>query len=129
MRYLYRLNGKIIVIIGNHDTDARIRIYEIVHNIIDVKYADRIKIDKYNFWLSHYPTNTINFDYDANKPLSYLVLNLHGHTHQTTNFINDNYTQYHVGVDSHNNTPVAAEDIIKEIKECRDRANINKIIT
>ena len=51
------------------------------------------------------------------------IIVLHGHTHQTTNFTNDNYFVYHVGVDSHNLYPVSLEQIIKDIQEKREEVN------
>ena len=46
------------------------------------------------------------------------IINIHGHTHQKTNFLyEDNPYVYHAGMDSHNLTPVLIDDIIKEIDE------------
>jgi calcineurin-like phosphoesterase family protein len=51
--FLSQLKGKIHVIIGNHDTSARIKIYESFG--WDVQYATVIKYKKHQFYLSHYP--------------------------------------------------------------------------
>ena len=48
IEYLKRLNGKIHIILGNHDTMARQSAYKSFNNIIDVKYADMIKIKTEN---------------------------------------------------------------------------------
>jgi len=110
-----RLNGRIHVILGNHDSAARERIYvEELDNIVEVKYATIIKYGKCRFYLSHYPTMTSNYD-DAH--FNQRLFNLYGHTHQKTNFYNDMFCIYHVGVDSHNCTPVLIDDIINEMRE------------
>lgn len=115
---LKQLNGKIHIIYGNHCTASRIHLYETLDNIIDIKIADILKYKGYHLYLSHYPTFTGNYE-DSGKALKGIVLNLYGHTHQTTNFYEDNFFMYHVGVDSHNLTPVSFEEIIEDIKNKR----------
>ena len=125
IEYLKRLNGKIHIILGNHDTMARQSAYKSLNNILDVKYADMIKIKTengtFNFYLSHFPTLTANL---SDKSIKQCVVNLFGHTHQQTNFYEDRPYMYHVGVDSHNSTPILLDDIIEEIftkaKECEN---------
>lgn len=117
MELLRRLNGHIYIIRGNHDTDTRVKLYvnegmKVLNSV--VPYAEVIKYGKFTFYLSHYPTLTSNLDNDA--PLSQHVLNLYGHTHQTKNFYNDTPFMYHVGMDSHDCTPVSAEQVIEDIK-------------
>ena len=113
--YLSQLNGKKIIILGNHDTNPRIEIYK--------KYAEEIclaKIVKYKkrmIYLSHYQTLTGNMD---DTP-GHCVLNFHGHTHQTENFTNDYVFMYHVGVDSHDCYPVHIDDALASIKEKRGK--------
>lgn len=111
---LSRLNGKIYILLGNHDTNSRIKLYNSLPNVEVLGYATVIKYGKYTFYLSHYPTLTSNLDDMA--PLSQHVLNLFGHTHQTKNFHNDIPYMYHVGMDSHDCTPVSAEQVIADIK-------------
>ena len=50
------------------------------------------------------------------ESLHQCMINLFGHTHQQFNFYQDMPFMYHVGCDSHNNTPVLLDDIIDEIK-------------
>jgi len=46
------------------------------------------------------------------------VINLHGHTHQQTNFLQpDNPFMYHVGMDSHNCTPVHIDEVMTDIRQ------------
>ena len=56
------------------------------------------------------------------------VINLFGHTHQTTNFYNDNPYMYHVGVDSHDCYPVLLEDILESIKIKRRKPMFYKLM-
>lgn len=109
------LKGNLKVILGNHDTHSRIQMYNECWNVEVLGYADMLKYGKYHFYLSHYPTLTTNFDDD--KPLKARTLNLYGHTHQSTNFYNNNPCMYHVGVDSHYCEPVSIDTIVEEIKQ------------
>lgn len=113
---LKQLNGNKIIIIGNHDTANRIKIYQKYAE--EVVYAKVIKYKKKNFYLSHYPTITGNLDDSPHT----CVINLYGHTHQLNNFFEERPYMYHVGVDSHNCYPVSIDDIIKDyyakVDEC-----------
>lgn len=110
-----KLNGLHHWIIGNHDTKKKIdAIMEDCPKVWEEGYAYVLKEDKYSFYLSHYPTLTANFD---DKKFSRHVINLHGHTHQQTNWLqDDNPFMYHVGMDSHNCTPVHIDEVITDIK-------------
>ena len=110
-----QLNGKIHVVLGNHDTDNRIEFYKTFNNIVEIAQAIRIKLNGYNFFLCHYPTITTNYTDD--KKLKHRLICLYGHTHQKTNFFDGNPYIYHVGLDSHNNTPISIDDIIDDIIE------------
>lgn len=111
---LKQLKGNIKIIIGNHDTNNRINAYKNLPNVEVLGYGDRFKYKGIIFYLSHYPTITDN--YEENKSIKTCVINLYGHTHQQDNFYNDNPCNYHVGVDSHDCTPVCIDIIIEEIK-------------
>ena len=114
-RIFYNLNcNHIHFIQGNHDTDTKVDKYTDKYLFEYHGYVDIIKYSKNKrFYLSHFPTVTDN--YDNEKRLH--IINLYGHTHQMTNFFNHNPYMYHVGVDSHNMTPVSIEQIIKDIKK------------
>lgn len=111
-----QLNGQFHIIRGNHDTDAKIELLKQCSNVIDIQWATMIKYKKIMFFLSHCPSVTRTLDDAPNKQG---IINLYGHTHQTTNFYNDNPYMYHVGMDSHNLTPVEINEIITDIKNKR----------
>lgn len=112
---LKRLNGKKIVVLGNHDTNPRIEIYKKYAE--EVVYAMPLKYKKKSFFLSHYPTLTGNMD---DRP-GHCTFNLHGHTHQTSNYTRGYKFMYHVGVDSHDCYPVHIDDVIESIKANYER--------
>lgn len=104
-----QLKGKIRVVRGNHDTDARVKLYEELGiEVVDAKY---LKYKKKMFFLSHYPILIANGEDEC----WLATWNLHGHTHQTENFNPEHEFMYHVGVDSHNGYPISLDDIIEEI--------------
>lgn len=112
---LRRLNGQISLVWGNHETDTRKKFLGALPNVITLGYAHQFKYGKLTFYLSHYPALTANYD---DKHFSQHVFNLHGHTHQRANWLDPkNPFMYHVGLDSHNNTPVHIDEIITDIRQ------------
>lgn len=121
IEYVKRLNGKLHIVLGNHDTANREKMYRELSNVVEVaEVGIRLKYKKHHFVLTHYPMMTGNFEKESLKQMS---LNLYGHTHQVGNFYNDMPFMYHVGVDSHDCYPVLLDDIIEEmyakVKECK----------
>lgn len=110
LKMVQRLNGKIYLAYGNHDTDARLKEMANLSNIVDIQMGYRLKAGKKCVILTHYPTLTANVPPDR-------VWSFHGHTHQQESFVERLPLCYHVGVDSHNCTPIAWEDAIKEMRE------------
>ena len=123
LNYLKSLNGEIHIILGNHCTDTRIKLYQTCFNVIEVTYATIIKYKKCSFYLSHYPTITAN-DIDT-SPYHKNLINIYGHTHQKTKFYNDNPYMYCVCLDAHNNYPVSIEQIIEDIKNKKQEKENN----
>jgi calcineurin-like phosphoesterase family protein len=124
-RVFYNIRCKNIhFIIGNHDTDRKIDKYVDEYGFNLEGYANVMKYNKKKrFYLSHYPTITDNYDDEIRSH----TINLYGHTHQKTNFFNNNPYMYHVGVDSHDMYPVSIEQIIQDIeKKVREKYNENK---
>ena len=115
---LKTLNGKIHLIIGNHDTPAKIKIYEASDNVVEIVWTTQIEYNGRKFYLSHYPTLTADLNSNPDK----CVFNLFGHTHSKEKFYEDRPYMYNVAVDAHDNRPVSIEevftDIQNEIKKC-----------
>lgn len=114
LEYMRQLNGAIHIVLGNHDTDNREKLYYSLPNVVEVALAAKLKYKKHHFFMTHYPCMTGNLEKES---LTQCTCNLYGHTHQKTNFYNDIPFMYHVGVDSHNCYPVLLDDIIKEMHE------------
>lgn len=121
LKLLKSLKGEIHIILGNHDTATREALYKDCWNVVEVALAARLKYKKYHFFMTHYPCNTGNLEKES---LKQCTLNLYGHTHQQTNFFQDIPYMYHVGLDSHNCTPVCLDDIIEDmetkVEECKE---------
>ena len=105
-----QLNGKIHIIAGNHDTSSRIEIYKQLG--FDVQDGKRLSYKKKSFILSHEPVITSNGNFKGWRD----TVNIHGHTHQTSNFTQGFNLMYHAGVDSHDGYPVALDDIILQME-------------
>lgn len=120
IQYLNQLKGDIIIVAGNHDTDARLDMYKMAG--YPICYAERVKINGYHFYLSHFPTLTANLEKES---LKQCTICLYGHNHQRDNFYNDMPFMYHIGVDSHDCYPVLLDDAIEEmknkVKECKEQ--------
>ena len=114
LNILNQLNGKIHIILGNHDSPVRASFYTTLPNVVEIKEAKTLKIGKQHYFLCHYPTITANYD---DKPYHQHLINLYGHTHQQYLFYNDNPFMYNVGMDAHNCEPVSIEQIDKDIHE------------
>lgn len=119
LNYLKQLNGKIHIVVGNHDTDKRIELYKTLPNVVEINQAIKLNYKGYHFFLSHYPSFTGSLQ---QEDLKKTTCNLFGHTHQFTNFYQNIPFMYHVGVDSHNCTPITVDeiisDMIKEVGDC-----------
>ena len=121
-KLIQSLKGNIHIVRGNHDTDARISMYDTCWNVVEIENAIYLKYKGYTFYMSHYPTLTANLEKES---LKQCTICLFGHTHQKTNFYNDIPYMYHVGVDSHNCAPVLLDDAIvemnKKVEECKEQ--------
>lgn len=114
-KMLSQLNGNIHIILGNHDTETRRKMYEALPQVVSISYAEMIHYRKYHFYLSHYPTLTANLDDD--KPLRARTINLCGHSHTTDPFADwEKGCIYHCEVDAHNGFPVSLDTIIEDMK-------------
>lgn len=113
LKNLSKLKGKKYLAFGNHCTDNKIKFYREHCFFEEINMGYRFKKSKLVLILSHYP------QYVANHEDKQPVWSIHGHTHQTTNFNENLFHCYHVGVDSHNCMPVNLEELVLEIKNLR----------
>ncbi len=104
------LRGRIHLIIGNHDTPAKIELYKELR-ICEVLYATQIKFKKRLFYLSHYPTMTADLQSNPEKA----IFNLFGHTHSKDKFYGDSPYMYNVAVDANDDAPVSIDFIYDSI--------------
>ena len=105
------------IILGNHDTSARIELYKTLSNVSVADFATLLKYKKWNFMLSHYPMLTTNLD-DDKKPFC-RVWNCCGHSH-TKEVIDPITKSIHCELDAWENYPVnldVIKELIKEIQE------------
>lgn len=116
IRLLKQLNGKIHIVRGNHDSDARLQLYRECNNVVEIEGAIWLQYNGLHFYLSHFPTITSNWDYD--KPLKARLINLCGHVHTKDKWHDwDKGLIVHCELDAWDNRPIAIDTIIKEIKE------------
>lgn len=114
LKLLKSLKGNIHIVLGNHDTEKRIKLYETCWNVVEIELAIRLKYKGYHFFLTHFPCMTGNIEKES---LKQCTCNFFGHTHQDTNFYNDYPFMYHVGLDSHSCYPISIDDAIEEMKK------------
>lgn len=114
MQIVRRLKGEKHIVLGNHDTDARVALYRNEPSIKDVQYATLLRYGGYRFYLSHYPSITTNLQHET---LKQGTINLFGHTHSKERFYNDTPFMYNVAMDAHDNRPVSIEQVLSEVKE------------
>ena len=109
-----QLNGRIHIICGNHDTDARRILYADCPNVVEVVDARRLNYKKYHFFLSHYPCLTSNVE--DGRPPHKVTISLCGHFHTKNPFENWSIGRiYNCEVDAHNCKPKLLDEIIEEI--------------
>lgn len=115
---LKRLKGRVHIILGNHDTDSRVKLYRSSWNVVEVDKAITLKWKGFRFHLTHYPTITSNHDDD--KPVEKKIINLCGHTHTQHSFKDwDIAPIYHAELDAHSCYPVSLDEIINDIFDWR----------
>lgn len=122
-----QLNGNIILVKGNHDLR---NINPTLYNIFsDVVYQARILIDNQTVYLNHFPF--LCFEHgDINLYKNNYSIQLFGHVHsgpltssEDVNRLNVLLpTQYDVGVDNNNFTPISWIDVRDKIKQQIDKS-------
>lgn len=92
-----RLNGRKILILGNHDIKFPKEVWE------EINYQKILKIDGISLILNHFPFKSWSGG-----------IQLHGHIHSKENLVSN---QLDVGVDGHDYRPWSWEEIKGKIKE------------
>ena len=121
-RIIDRLNGKIIVTMGNHDKSAAAYIRAGVHN---VKFNHFMQVGEFKVFLSHFPylpqfDKIEDLEKYQLKHLHCKMVNdgktwlFHGHVHNAWD-IKDR--MINVGVDQWNGTPVGAGELVKLMRK------------
>ena len=117
-----QMNGRLHIILGNHDTPARIEMYKTCKNVVDVKYADLIHYKGYHLFLTHFPCMTANLEKET---LKQCTINVYGHTHQKDLFYQGMPFMFHCGADSHDCHPVFIDTAIvmmkAEVDKCKEQ--------
>ena len=114
MEVVRRLKGKKHIIIGNHDTNTRIKLFQQEKSIIDIQYALLMSYKGHKLYMSHYPTFTVDLEHESPKQW---VINLFGHTHSKERFYEGLPYMYNVALDAHENRLVLLDDALQEITE------------
>lgn len=126
---IQRLNGKIILIRGNHDTVKRMEEYKKIgieiHDIFYLPYKGRF------FVMCHFPIASQEFINMVRNDNSEVVV-LYGHVHHNApkGYVNGTF---HIGVDTNNLTPLSIQQIwdqcwpeeimTKEVKRYKEEAS------
>lgn len=106
------LPGRIHLIIGNHDTNAKINFYYKLPKIVEVVYATVLINNHRRYYLSHYITETSTLESNPKT----CVINLHGHLHTKEMFNNDIPYLINVSVDVTGGKLLTFDDIDNAFK-------------
>ncbi len=100
------LNGKIILVKGNHDGQT-LKVNKLVHRFESIHDRIILEYDNYTFILDHYPIESWMLKNRGS-------IHLHGHTHKRTPNIDGKIMN--VSCEMINYTPVSIEEIINKFK-------------
>ena len=123
---LDQLNGKIILIVGNHDMKNMRQ--AVIERFEDVALEMYIEIEKQPIILNHHPFLCYGGSYDN-------IWQLFGHVHTRENYYGKDKerlsmlfpTQYDVGIDNNNYAPISFEQVKQIINEQIRRNNEDTI--
>lgn len=118
---LKQLNGTIIFVRGNHDTDSKFEDYlsqcpNISPESQNNEYGKMLKVGKRRYYMCHWPTLMGDVLFENKKGRLPVTVCLHGHTHSTNRFEFLESGCYNVGLDAHNMRPVSLEEIQNDIQ-------------
>lgn len=118
--YIKQLNGTIVMVRGNHDTDSKFKDYlnecpNIDKDSVNNEYVKVLKIGKRCYYLSHYPTIIGDILFENKKQRLPVTVCLHGHTHSKDRFEFIEYGCYNVGLDAHDMRPVSLDEVREDV--------------
>jgi calcineurin-like phosphoesterase family protein len=135
IEYVRRLNGFKILVPGNHDRISSVEkpsrrerfrpayedVFDMIGNEVEMTWIGDTD-NGMSVEVSHYPYDGDSHDGDRFTEIRGMdngIVRIHGHTHQDkiVSHSKNGTLQIHVGVDSHNYTPVSEETIAQIIKE------------
>lgn len=116
--YLNKLNGRIRLIVGNHDSyildKGLVERFEWVRYYYELNYSSP-KYGKRRFVLMHYPLYTWNGKGKLSGNGNCRSIMLHGHCHGNINKENEKVARMDVGIDSVGYFPISIESVIENI--------------
>jgi len=116
--YIHALNGKKVLIVGNHDKMS----IEDYNLFTEVHFVKELKYNKQKIFLSHYPHKSWSGSCHCNKPDSNFLGHLYGHCHGR---MAEDRMAFDVGVDVWNLKPVDIETVIEKFKWLKQQYCIN----
>ena len=124
--YVNRLNGKIVLVIGNHDTEKKIEYYHQCSNIAGIIPYEILFYNGKFYVMNHFPPEGDYKDQHLKERYCWNTCNEFFQEHEDDSIwlyghIHDNAPRglvdgtFHVGVDTNNFTPVLLDDIVNMI--------------
>lgn len=114
---LPRFNGKIHLIIGNHDTPAKQAIYsEYPDKIVEMKEVAYIRYKGLFFVLCHFPLTNEAFLKMVQQDNSEVVV-VHGHVHSKAPFFNVEQHTFNVSCEATEYVPVSIQRLFEIVRD------------
>lgn len=113
---LFRLNGHIILVRGNHDTKRKLAIYEQYPEKIEVKDIAYLPVVGLFFVMCHFPITDEGFLDMVVQDNSEVVV-VHGHTHDKDPFFTEANHVFNVSADAVDFTPVPITKLHNLVKD------------
>lgn len=111
-----RLNGRIVLVRGNHDTRAKLEVFRHYPDKIDVRDIAYVPFKGIFLVACHMPMTNPAFLDMVNTDNSEVVP-VHGHVHDKVPFFTQEFHSFNVSADVINFTPVPIQTIYKTVKQ------------
>lgn len=113
---LFRLNGHIVLVRGNHETKRKLAIYEQYPEKIEVRDIAYLPYGGLYFVMCHFPMTDEGFLDMVVQDNSEVVV-VHGHTHDKDPFFTEGNHVFNVSADVVNFTPVNIKVMHEKVKQ------------